>query len=388
MNKLTTVLLVLVTILLSGCLVSEKPLFPDGVWIAQTPLRSGYYLRYTTTRADGRAETQAQVTPIYLGLTGKTYTKFESKFQSAPKAQDFQLFASNNSTDFVVQALYDNGWSGSIWTYNRLSVEQGAVGFVRENCGIGEGSIDPFNKRLAIENGWIVKVTNTACYFNKSSHVMTTVEFPSNWSKATRDVYLPVDPKNVVTLQSLSDPPMLPVQCEGLQKNQELGAAFGAGSSISGPHLVVLASTQTPRTSYQRSLAVEANEGRYGTWAHLGMKDNATSQIFCDPELLIHVGAILPKQNAYDTARDVDRVMESCHSLTSRACGSLDQMIDRYRKMGKLILVQGYRTLRFPGTGTTVGELLTVMGQEGLSKDLAVLSTKRSGVTLVLIGDE
>lgn len=362
---------------LGGCLVSEQPLFPSGRIVAQTPIKAGWYLRQDIKPMGGQRHWAPELVPVYVGLNGKTYSYHVN--DDGVEAS-FQLFASApNESTFIAQSPQGQG----LWGYQQVGMDGPQRFWTQIQRCRGEGAtMDATQLQVLREAGIIQKVSGSNCYFNDPDKLSAMAGLTANWPNAPTSIFIRVLDKDVFTFAKLKHPPRTLDPCESATEypRQTFDPAFAKeGLAQQGLHRHVIAATGRTGTSTQFALSVEADGNKTLPWAFLSYSNEQTSEAFCVVNKIIQVEAILPKQPMVVPGANPRQVAQTCAKTSATACGTLPEMLKAFS--GR-VLLQGREVYRFPGTGLSLGPLLTIVGQPGKTT-LTVLATAPSGETRV-----
>lgn len=353
---------------LSGCLVSTKPLFPSGHLTAQTPLKPGWYFKYTIELSKGNNSIGVSYLPTLLEKKGQWY---ESYIYSSNKPDKrFQLFDSSpDNSPMIAQSKEDK----DLWGYARVDFTKDREIFMTTDhkCGKSGGNIDPAAFEYLRQNG--MKTENALCIFSDPILVSAAALAGKNWPNADIDWYRRIPNEDLIDIRKLKDGPITIDQCNGdlaiLSADESLGITSAEkdirrhGVSASRDSIVT----------------IEAKGNTYGNWAYLLSRAADGINAYCKPDLIIKVAAIFPNKSNYTTPNN-NRIAEICAKNPTEECGTLEEMISRF---GGHILVQGIDVVNLPKGKQAYGAILTVLGNRGRG-NITILASEESGLTRVL----
>lgn len=365
--------------LLSGCVVSKKKLLPDGNYLVlKAPIKPGYYLGHDLSTTNGVRQFKFDGIPYLMTLENGTYTLAKGGFTKQSKTLNGQLFASQDENEiFIAQSQSDQ-----IWQYQRVDVGDDSFVITEQHCS----RLDKQYINWLIKQKTISKYESGFCYVNDTINLSALILLADNWKGAPKTFYLAADDKSPIESSRLEDKLFVDPMCDG-DPVQALGPGFqGTNQARVGMHMVIMAaSTDGPLS--MNAVAIEANEGKVGNWAWLSpwLVDN---KISCKPHKLVNIWAFRPDKNAFSSVTmSASEVNSGCkhYGYPRTQCGSVNEIVDRLRKRGMHILLQGEEYVWYPnGRYGKKGAYITVMTDvEGLTNKYEVVYTLSDGLSFI-----
>lgn len=360
---------------LSGCILSDKPLFPSGALKAQTPIAQGWYVKQESYDRDGSRKFSVSLKPTYMRQTGDVYDYYEDDRKIERR---FQMFASSpKEAVFIAQSSV--GKSG--WGYQRVDVTEDRSFFAVTETRCNEMDEDARGTLQGM--GVLGPLKDGNCRVTDAVGASVTVLKGGNFPRAKLTSYVRIADERIFTVDKISNGPKTSLVCPagGEYPVQSFSSAHGLPGDGTAVRRHNIATTRTPDTSLQFSFAVEAEGDKLHPWGYIGLANEKTSRAYCSSMHLVRIERWLP-----DAVEDVagarpERIANRCAKMDTRSCGSLAQMASRYA--GR-VLAQGREVYVFPGNGLAYGHMLTIIGSQGFGH-LTVLRTESDGTTYAVM---
>ena len=355
--------------LMCGCLISNRPLFPSGRMVAQTPLKAGWYFKSSLEFSKGDKGPSVDYKPVSLVRKGQTYETYIYEGKNVDKT--FQLFdMTANSKQMVAQAKLGK----DLWGYQRVDIVSEELFIATEHeCNQSGGNMDRAYFQVARADG--MRVEKTACYFDDAATLSAVAQVGVAWPNADRVVYVKIPDNKLVSLRRIKGGPTTIDRCADAYSIVSMDGSLGDTSAPQGERRHVFG------MSKGLAVAAEAKGNQFGNWGYILTRDSEDrSRIYCKPERIIKLAAILPERNVYNSAVDRDKISQRCQYTPNDACGTLEDMIAR---VGGQILLQGTDVVDLPKGDQAIGPILTVMGTRGAGA-ITILKSEDDGMTRVL----
>lgn len=365
-HRLLRALLLCSTTLVSGCLFSNRPLLPTDTIKERTPLETGWYLRTDIYNRSTNKRWAVDPEPVYFRKTGTTYDYY---VDSGKLESRFQLFSSNPK-DVVFIAQTKTGESE--WRYAKTALHNGKFYLFERQCE----DLDDGAHQTMMRLGKMGPYKNRKCEVGDPATLEALFEKDEWFPQAKLSYFDPVPDKQVVNMDQLATPPQT-LPCKDTL-TQTYDSRF-PGKVHEGTELrrQVISVTRKPDATIQFGLTIEAKGNNYLNWAMIGFADN-NAVVGCTPYYLIEFKELEPQQLVAIPSASASAIASTCQKVSPASpCGTLADMVKRYP--GR-VLVQGRQLHIFPGGAVTYGDLLTVVGERGISP-LIVLRTSSSGMT-------
>ncbi|MFT3815855.1 MAG: hypothetical protein QM740_21240 [Acidovorax sp.] len=378
MKRSNALFLICLASLSSGCIVSDKPLFPWGAYQVKTPIKAGWYLRQDIlTYESGQENWSAEVTPVYIGLQGNTYDYYKEDKKIEHR---FQMFGSSkNKADYIAQSQYGK----TQWAYQYVNVaDEGSFSTSEQRCS----HVSPSHLEGLRQRGQLTKFEKGECHINHAEAAILATQMPGFFPRAKVSIFIRTPDKSLMDFSEIAAPPRTLNNCkDSYYPVQTFDPAFsGKNNAAQGLRRHVLTTSQESGTTVQYGVSLDAEGERAGQWAYVGIHDERTSEAACHAIHVIRVTALLPaKVGDLSGTQTAAQIQAVCSSTTATAgtCGTFRQMLAN--SQGD-VLLQGEELHRYPGGAVSLGHTLTVIGKRGLGP-LTVLTTAKTGVTRVLI---
>ncbi len=375
MRKLiSSVFIAVVTVSVSGCLSSKKPLLPASGFKAATPVKPGHYIKLTSIVPAGKSRALlAGVKGVVITQRDKTYAVQEADFTSNPyKAQ---LFGSKLSPDYLVaQIALENGY-----LYRKVMTFNNGSGFsmLKQEC-----RDIPKTKRAEMHEKGIM---STKCNFANIAALDKVLQSNELWLNSKVEVFRLVAAKDVIKVKDLQPGPLINPFCGPDVLAKEAGTDSAAHPASAGAYMKILRSSTSPKGDV--ALAIESSRNTTGKWAWISGWKKGIERINCRPDSLIKVLALQPETSLVkEKQRNKPLIEKVCKQRNYVAgCAPISEAIAAYESEGYKIILQGLEYVLFSDlTVAPTGGLITVMGQEGSTSGFIALFTGNAGETTIL----
>lgn len=373
------------TAFFSGCLGSDKPLFPSGDFTISTPIKPGHYLKMSDWVDDGVRRMGVEWIPYSVELHGNTYTLKEGGFSFYKKIDQHQQLFSPKGAWLMVGQSFDE--QENIWTYRRVDFNDG-IGFTvhRQSCAGWQSNISEDLLRRSLANGDMDSHSKGVCKFSDARKLLNVLMDLRGWENAGSDTFVKIDEGGLDAISKSIPTPAINPLCQGKPDQQFLGPGFG--EAIEAPrnktYLRVVSASERANATVEAALAVEAKGDKLGQWAWLTLWDEKDRKIQCGPSELIKITAFKPDNNTFSAQADPEKVQSTCAELRVSRCGQADTIITSLQRQGLKILLQGQSYFRFPDGKMLPSKRVTVMGNEGFSRRFVELVTEPNGATSIV----